>query len=149
MMSTYFGKSTIVLKFPFTSAASAKGEQRYRGLPFGVWRLGEGGRDGPLAPPGEWGAPGVGDRRCRGLRLRPVNIGVYRRMDSASDREVADVGWDKNGTDNLATSAKRGHGLMPLFFEHEDSAYTVCVCQLREPALFFTRFQVLRDEHPI
>lgn len=79
MMSTYFGKSTIVLKFPFTSAASAKGEQRYRGLPFGVCGLGEGGRDGPLAPPGEWGAPGVGDLRCRGLRFRPVNIGVYRR----------------------------------------------------------------------
>ena len=67
MMSTYFGKITIVLKFPLTSAASAKGEQRKRGLPLGVWELGEGERE-VLG-----GAFGVGDRR-RGLRLRLENI---------------------------------------------------------------------------
>ena len=30
--STYFGNTTIVLKFPFTRAASTKGLQRYNGL---------------------------------------------------------------------------------------------------------------------
>ena len=67
MISTYFGKMTIVLKFPLTSAASAKGEQRKRGLPLGVWVLGEGEREGGT------GALGVGDLR-RGLRLRLENI---------------------------------------------------------------------------
>ena len=81
MISTYLGKMTIVLKFPFTSAASAKGEQRYKGLPLGVWRLGDGGREEPLRRIGDWGALGVGDRRCRGLRVRLENIsrGGYRR----------------------------------------------------------------------
>lgn len=32
MTSTYFGNTTIVLKFPFTRAASTKGLQRYSGL---------------------------------------------------------------------------------------------------------------------
>lgn len=32
MTSTYFGKTTIVLKLPFTSAASTNGLQRYSGL---------------------------------------------------------------------------------------------------------------------
>jgi hypothetical protein len=45
MMSTYFGSMTIVLKFPFTSAASTNGLERYKGL--GIDGLG-----------GDWGAGG-------------------------------------------------------------------------------------------
>jgi hypothetical protein len=90
MISTYFGKITIVLKFPLTSAASAKGEQRNRGLPFGVWVLGEGEREVPIC------AFGVGDLR-RGLRLRPENMfgiqGMWRRA-----AKVVSMAMDKNGT---------------------------------------------------
>jgi len=32
IISTYFGSITIVLKFPFTSAASTKGRERYNGF---------------------------------------------------------------------------------------------------------------------
>lgn len=65
MISTYFGSITIVLKFPLTSAASAKGRDKYRGsglLP--PFPPGDGGADddanGSLAGIGKF--PGVGER---------------------------------------------------------------------------------------
>ena len=46
MISVYFGCMTIVLKFPFTSAASTKGLHRYRGFCVGAGLPGlEGGSD--------------------------------------------------------------------------------------------------------
>lgn len=54
MMSTYFGSMTIVLKFPFTSAASTKGLERYKAL-------GIDGTDGDWGE-GGWNAVSVGER---------------------------------------------------------------------------------------
>ena len=46
MMSVYFGCITMVLKFPFTSAASTNGLHRYSGFCTGAGLLGlEGGND--------------------------------------------------------------------------------------------------------
>lgn len=68
MTSTYFGKTTIVLKFPLTRAASTKGLQRYRGL-FGVVD-GDGGTGAIFMPSeGNVAEVGVGERfGARGVR---------------------------------------------------------------------------------
>jgi hypothetical protein len=59
----------MVLKFPFTSAASAKGLDRYRG--FAPAPPGEGGSDGgPIESLRGIVPVGVGDRLERGARLR-------------------------------------------------------------------------------
>ena len=79
MISQYFGSITMVLKFPLTSAASAKGLERYSGFP--LVPPGDGGREGGLllgAVPPE----GVGERNARGL-LRPDNM--FRTKESWSD----------------------------------------------------------------
>jgi len=84
MISVYFGKITIVLKFPFTSAASAKGLHRYKGFSFAspplFWRsspaLAEGDGEGDGEREGGGSGPeslreGVGERRGgRGARFR-------------------------------------------------------------------------------
>jgi len=90
MISTYFGKMTIVLKLPLTSAASAKGEQRKRGLPLGVWVLGEGEREGGA------GALGVGDLR-RGLRLRLENIFGFQA--DVEEKEMDGIKMERTLTD--------------------------------------------------
>ena len=64
MISTYFGSMTIVLKFPFTKAASTKGLQRYKGFAAaGTTDDGTiGGIGGGISVAGEWG----------GARLDPL-----------------------------------------------------------------------------
>ena len=50
MISTYLGNMTIVLKLPFTSAASTNGRHRYNGSGLGmVSETGVGGADALLA----------------------------------------------------------------------------------------------------
>jgi len=69
-MSTYFGRVTMVLKFPVTSAASTNGLQRYSGF-CAVVVLGEGGIGGICATScgGNVVDVGVGDRLGpRGVR---------------------------------------------------------------------------------
>ena len=70
IISTYFGSITIVLKLPFTRAASTKGLQRYRGFE-GEFPPGEGGRGGGgmVSVVGDIEFVGVGDRLPRGPRL--------------------------------------------------------------------------------
>lgn len=68
MISTYFGSITIVLKFPFTRAASTNGLLRYRGL--GTVTMGDGGDDfaGGISG-GNVADVGVGDRFGRCARV--------------------------------------------------------------------------------
>lgn len=68
MMSTYFGSMTIVLKFPFTRAASTNGRHRYNGF------RGAGGcvattGDGRGSTGGNVAEVGVGDRLGRWARV--------------------------------------------------------------------------------
>ena len=91
MISVYFGSITIVLKFPFTSAASAKGLHRYKGFEPGL--PGEGGREG--GPPEFRGAllppDGVGERRARGPRLRLENISCEWQRMPANEKAKRDT----------------------------------------------------------
>jgi hypothetical protein len=65
MMSTYLGSITIVLKLPFTRAASANGLDRYSGF------AGAPPGDGGSIEPGELVREiGAGERPDRGARLR-------------------------------------------------------------------------------
>lgn len=75
MISTYFGSITIVLKFPFTRAASTNGLHRYSG--FGAATVGDGGAALCGTSEGENAAEvGVGDRLGRCPR-------VIERLESA------------------------------------------------------------------
>jgi hypothetical protein len=67
MMSTYLGSITIVLKLPFTSAASANGLDRYSG--FAPAPPGDGVR-GSIEPEELVRVMGAGERPERGARLR-------------------------------------------------------------------------------
>lgn len=78
-MSVYFGCITIVLKFPFTSAASTKGLQRYKGFgteAAGVVVEGDVGKDS-VEFDGNVAEVGVVDRLGgRGARVieRPIEL---------------------------------------------------------------------------
>ena len=74
MTSTYLGSITIVLKFPLTSAASAKGLHRYNGFEMVV--DGDGGTGGGFIPSGGKVAEvGVGERLgARGARLLSLRL---------------------------------------------------------------------------
>lgn len=80
MMSTYFGRTTIVLKLPLTRAASTKGLQRYRGLEgdglHGEAGTGGGGMSGKVAD------VGVGERFwARGRDMERLCLGGEQHGD--------------------------------------------------------------------
>jgi hypothetical protein len=69
MMSTYFGSITIVLKFPFTRAASTNGLQRYKGFEGGGVRGVVTTGDGRASAGGNVAEVGVGVRLGRWARV--------------------------------------------------------------------------------
>ena len=63
MISTYFGSMTMVLKLPFTNAASTKGLQRYNGLLEGAVEVtGDCGMELGFSTGGNVAEVGVGER---------------------------------------------------------------------------------------
>jgi hypothetical protein len=90
MMSTYLGSITIVLKLPFTSAASANGLERYNG--FAAAAPGEGGSSEPEESERTIGA---GERPVRGVRLR-LNEGlqVISRLGNSSTEYEPEEGHE-------------------------------------------------------
>jgi len=69
MMSTYFGSITIVLKFPFTRAASTNGLHRYKGFDGGGVRGVVTTGDGRASARGNVADVGVGARLGRWARV--------------------------------------------------------------------------------
>lgn len=75
--STYLGKTTIVLKFPLTSALFTNGLHKYSGFCSPPASLLKKGEEGDKEAPGDGGCdrpfPGVGERLVpRGARLRLI-----------------------------------------------------------------------------
>ena len=68
MMSTYFGNITIVLKFPFTRAASTNGRHRYKGFRGAGGGIAAAG-DGRESAGENVAEVGVGDRLGRWARV--------------------------------------------------------------------------------
>ena len=82
MTSTYLGNITMVLKFPFTRAASTNGLQRNKGL--GAVAKGEGGTEvGLEASGGKPAEVGVGERLGpRGARfILRLSVRQYTRRE--------------------------------------------------------------------
>lgn len=78
IISTYLGSITIVLKLPFTSAASTNGLQRYNGFWPGVVDGDAGGRLSALEDVGKVADVGVGERLlCLGALPRIERLRFY------------------------------------------------------------------------
>ena len=116
MTSTYFGNITIVLKFPFTRAASTNGLHRYSG--FCTAAPGDGGTGDRFEPSGYVADVGVGERfGARGARLSlrlPTAIkairdflSLYGRITHPKELKKLDI---EDGRRGWGTSRRRSSG---------------------------------------
>jgi hypothetical protein len=91
MISTYFGNITIVLKLPFTRAASTNGLQRYNafgaGAPPGEGGMGNEGRDSDVEDVAEVGVVDllIGPRGWRPVMERLIELNEWVTRERASE----------------------------------------------------------------